>query len=293
MVKARLDRVKLTEPCKFHVSASLLKTSMTGIQTWKFAKVIKQHTCRVSDSGRSRNVMTRALVQESEAVKHFVPSANANSGATKQVQDMALASGIHLKKSQAFTIVKEKNHHTIEYNLASYWYLRPIINALSAEDPNGTYVLELVCNLIFKRFYVCPSFSKDNFNGTLRIRFCDGTHVTSPYFAGIFLVCVGVDANKQVKLLCFARVGTENKDNWLWFERLCQEDFPHTTFMQSDYSKGIESDDFLELLHASNILYGRCFRHLLKNCNTNASLAGEPTLRESKFLITECIIFYI
>ena len=74
---------------------------------------------------------------------------------------------------------------------------------------------------------------------------------------------------------------------------LCQEDFPHTTFMQLDYSKGIESDDFLELLQASNIMYGRCFRHLLKNCNTNASLAGEPTLRESKFIITECIIFYV
>ena len=50
--------------------------------------LIKQQTCRVSDSGRSRNIMTRALVRESDAIKHFVPSANANSGATKQVQDI-------------------------------------------------------------------------------------------------------------------------------------------------------------------------------------------------------------
>jgi hypothetical protein len=52
--------------------------------------------------------------------------------------------------------------------------------------------------------------------------------------------------------------------------------------MQSDFSKGIESIEFMNLLASAGILYGRCFRHLINNCNSNASNAKERLVRESK-----------
>ena len=110
----------------------------------------------------------------------------------------------------------------------------------------------------------------------------DGTHVTCQYFAGIYLVCVGIDANRQVKLLAFARVGSETKDNWLWFEKLLQNDFPQTNFVHADYSKGIESIEFANLLHIGNIIFGQCFRHMLKNCSTNATNGGQPKINDGK-----------
>ena len=64
----------------------------------------------------------------------------------------------------------------------------------------------------------------------LRMRIQDGTHCTSSYFSGIFLICGSVDCNNQIKLLAFGRVGTENKENWIWFEENLQKDFPNTRY---------------------------------------------------------------
>ena len=91
-----------------------------------------------------------------------------------------------------------------------------------------------------------------------------------------------MDANRQVKLLALARVGSETKKNWLWFESLLQADFPNTKFVHADYSKGIESKEFGALLKAGNIRYGRCFRHMLKNCSTNASKEKKEKIKEGK-----------
>ena len=279
-----------TEQCKFHVSAAMIK-GFTGEEgRWRFGKVIKQHTCRVNDVGRLRNVSSRFLMERSVALKAFTPGNRKSHGNTRQVQQTAKTAGIHLKKTQAFNIVKMKSQTTIEYHLASYWFLHTIIDCLRREDPNGTYILDTKDTahgeVQFQRFYVAPSHSLLNFNGTLQMRVQDGTHATSSFFCGIFLVCVAIDSNRQVKLLAFARVGTENKQNWLWFETLLEQDFPNTKFVHADYSKGIESNEFSTLLQAHNISYGRCFRHMLKNCSSNAKNAREPSIKDGKaFLV--------
>lgn len=274
-----------TQACQFHISARLQKgvTEKTG--TWTFGKVSKIHTCRVNQLGRERNVNAKILMAASDAICSFVPGDRKSHGNTKQLQKIAGATGHHLKASQAFNIIKARSQHTVEYHLASYWYLIPTINCLKAEDPTGTYVIDNAStggSLQFRRFYVAPSCAKRNFRASFKIRIEDGTHVCSPHFHGIFLVCVGMDANRQVKLLAFARVGSETKENWLWFESLLQDDFPNTKFVHADYSKGIESKEFGALLKAGNIRYGRCFRHMLKNCSTNASKEKKEKIKEGK-----------
>lgn len=132
---------------------------------------------------------------------------------------------------------------------------------------------------MFNRYYIAPSHTKRNFRGTLKMRVQDGTHVTSSFFAGIFLVCVTVDPNWQVKLLAFARVSSETKANWLWFEGLLQKDFPGTRYIHADYSKGVESAEFGQMLSAGNIKYGRYFRHMMNNCKTAASKAHQAVIK--------------
>jgi len=275
-----------SQPCQFHISASLPKGTTEGTGTWTFHTVSKIQTCRVDQIGRKRNINSNILMATSDALCSFVPGDRKSHGNTKYLQKIALSSGLHLKTSQAFNIVKARSQHTIEYHLASYWYLHPVVSCLKTEDPCGTYILESAstssATLQFRRFYVASSHTKRNFRGSLRMRIEDGTHVTSQYFHGIFLVCVGIDANRQVKLLAFARVGTETKANWLWFESLLQNDLPNTDFVHADYSKGIESKEFAHLIEAGGIRYGCCFRHMLKNCSTKASKEGEEKIKEGK-----------
>ena len=114
------------------------------------------------------------------------------------------------------------------------------------------------------------------------MRVQDGTHVTAAYFLGTFLVCVAVDANRQVKLLAFARVCSETKDNWVWFETQLQKDFPGCQFVHADYAKGVESEEFKTLLATAGIKYGRCFRHMLKNLNSAASKAKAPLIKTTR-----------
>jgi len=247
-----------TEHCKFHVSAAMVKGFAGEEGTWRFGKVMKQHTCKVNDTGRLRNVNTKFLMERSAALKAFTPGNRKSHGNTKQVQQTAKTAGHHLKKTQAFNIVKTKSETTIEYHLASYWFLQAIFDSLRRGDPTGTYILDTKHTahgeVQFQQFYVAPLHSMLNFNGTLLMRVQDGTHVTSSFSCGIFLICVAIDSNRQVKLLVFAHVGTENKENWL-FETLLEKDVPNTKFVHADYSKGIESNKFSTLLQAHNISY--------------------------------------
>lgn len=270
--------------CTFHISAKMHEGIAGGTGTWKFGNVSKVHTCRVDEAGRGRYINSRVLMATSDVLLNFVPGNRKSHGNTKQIQQMAKTIGFDLKPSQAFSIVKDRSHHTIEFHLVSYWFLQPIVNSLQAEDPLGTYILEdyehnVSGVRIFQRYYIAPSHTKANFRGTLKMRVQDGTHVTSPFFAGIYLVCVTVDPNRQVKLLAFARVGSETKTNWLWFEELLQKDFPGTRYIHADYSKGVESNEFGVMLKNANIQYGRCFRHMMKNCNTAASKAGGAVIK--------------
>ena len=124
-----------TELCKFHVSAAMIKGFAGNEGTWRFGKVMKQHTCRVNDAGRLRNVSSKFLMERSAALKAFTPGNRKSHGNTRQVQETAKTAGIHLKKSQAFNIVKTKSETTIEYHLASYWFLQAIIGSLRRGEP--------------------------------------------------------------------------------------------------------------------------------------------------------------
>ena len=122
-------------------------------------------------------------MESSAALKTFTPGNRKSHGNTRQVQEMAKAAGIQSKKSQAFNIVKTKSKTTIEYHLASYWFLQAIIGSLRREDPNGTYILDTKDTtdgeVQFQHFYVAPLHSLLNFNGTLQMRVQDDTHVRS------------------------------------------------------------------------------------------------------------------
>jgi len=78
--------------------------------------------------GRERNVNAKILMAASDVVAGDRKS----HGNTKQLQKTAVTAGHHLKASQAFSIVKARSQHTVEYHLASYWYLNPTINCLKA-----------------------------------------------------------------------------------------------------------------------------------------------------------------
>ena len=108
-----------TEHCKFHVSAAMIEEFAGEEGRWQFGKVMKHHTCRVNDVGRLRNVTSRFLMERSDALKAFTPGNRKSHGNTRQVQQTAKTSGYHLKKTQAFNIVKMKSQTTIEYHLAS------------------------------------------------------------------------------------------------------------------------------------------------------------------------------
>ena len=129
-----------TELCKFHVSAAMIKGFAENEGTWQFGKVMRQHMCRVNDAGR----LLSAMLVQSFWWKGLLrtPGNRKSHGNTRQVQEMAKAAGIQSKKSQAFNIVKAKSETTIEYHLASYWFLQAIIGSLRREDPNGTYILD-------------------------------------------------------------------------------------------------------------------------------------------------------
>ena len=165
-----------TEGCKFHISVSLSNETAKGEGTWTFINVQKQHTCRVDEIGRKRCVKSNILMAGSDALCSFVPGNRRSHGNTRQVQDIARASGLDLKKGQTFNIVKTKSQHTIEYQLASYWFLDPIISCLRKEDPGGTYLLEYAATTSgstqFSRFYVAPSHAKLNFVGSLKLLGC-------------------------------------------------------------------------------------------------------------------------
>ena len=90
-----------TELCKFHVSAAMIKGFAGNEGTWRFGKVMKQHTCRVNDAGRLRNVSSKFLMETSAALKAFTPGNRKSHGNTRQVQEMAKTAGIHLKKGSS------------------------------------------------------------------------------------------------------------------------------------------------------------------------------------------------
>ena len=95
-----------TEHCKFHVSAAMVK-GFDGVGgTWRFGKVMKQHTCRVNDTGRLRNVNTKFLMERSAALKAFTPGNRKSHGNTKQVQQTAKKAGHHLKRLKHSTLLK-------------------------------------------------------------------------------------------------------------------------------------------------------------------------------------------
>ena len=77
------------------------------------------------------------------------------------------------------------------------------------------------------------------------------------------MVCVVVDANRLVKLLALARVGSETKDNWVWFEGVLKSDIPGTQFLHADYCKGVENAQFKTMLSENKIKYGQWYRYML------------------------------
>ena len=156
VVTARKNKIEIQDPCRFHISVSRIDGPGHSPDQWKFNSVCKQHTCRANAPGRLQNVPSRVLLAGSEALRSFVPGNRKSHGNTKQVQAMALRSGIDMKKSQAHGIVTSHAKHTIEYHLASYWFLKPIIDSLKTEDPQGTYILEtknINDKEVFERFY--------------------------------------------------------------------------------------------------------------------------------------------
>ena len=113
------------------------------------------------------------------------------------------------------------------------------------------------------------------------MRVQDGTHVTAAYFWVFFWYAW--QQMPIVKLNYWPLLKkSETKDRWVWFETLLQKDFPGCQFMHADYAKGVECEEFKMLLVTAGIKYGRCFRHMLKNCNSAASKAKATLIKMTR-----------
>ena len=76
-------------------------------------------------------------MKKSNAIHDFFPNDATTRGATRQVQMVAVASGQHIKNGK-LSILSKKSNHTVEYHVASYWYLQAIVDSLKIEDPEGS-----------------------------------------------------------------------------------------------------------------------------------------------------------
>ena len=192
----------LSSSCKFHVKAKL-SSRIDGKQSW----VLKQHcfhTCTHEESKRKRSVRARTKLALNETLYNYIPGVDERNG--KQLLDMANKAHISLSERQSRDYVMSKKHRSLDFHLASYWFLSELFSSLKKEDEKGTYVLETskvtiegVQRDCFNSYYVSPSFVKNNFiNNASTMVAVDGTFTRIPYFSDLYLTAVTVDSNRQV-----------------------------------------------------------------------------------------------
>ena len=115
----------LASSCKFHVKAKL-SSRIDGKQCW----VLKQHcfhTCTHEESKRKRSVRTRTKLAVNETLYNYIPGVDERNG--KQLLDMANKAHISLSERQSRDYVMSKKHRSLDFHLASYWFLSELFSS--------------------------------------------------------------------------------------------------------------------------------------------------------------------
>ena len=233
-----------------------------------------EHTCCMSDNKRKRNYGTKDLAKMSEAIALCEPTTSRKGNANQFINLTKAATGLPMKKGQAYKAVHKASNDTLEAQLGQYMLLPSLFTWLEANDPRGTHEIDDINSswhdevVQFGRCYVCLSASKDFFSEA-KIQFIsmDGTFTKLGDFRQIMLVAVTFDANNQIIPLSIAIVGGENEDNWVWFQQHLQNDFPSFNLLMCDADKGVTSHGFAQSLsqHTQDACTSRCARHLAAN----------------------------
>ncbi|KAK4385541.1 hypothetical protein Sango_2678100 [Sesamum angolense] len=75
----------------------------------------------------------------------------------------------------------------------------------------------------FQRLYICLVACNEGFKVCRKVIGLDGCFLKGPQ-GGQFLTAVGIDANNNIFSIAYAVVENENKDSWVWFLTLLEED---------------------------------------------------------------------
>ena len=67
----------------------------------------------------------------------------------------------------------------------------------------------------------------------------DRTFLKGHIFVQIFLLAVTYDSNNNQILLSYATVTSKTEDNWMWFIRQLEIDFPGSYVLVADYTRGL------------------------------------------------------
>ena len=206
----------------------------------------------------------------------YIPVTSKTGGSTKHLQKTArVQAGIHMKTSQAYACCQDKRSDGVVQQLGQYQLLESYIDILKQDDLAGSFMFQSVQGIsghnnkpgltVFKRLYVASSATKNAWDGALQIMVVDGTFLKGHIFDQVVLLAVTYDGNNNQILLPYANVTSETEDNWVWFRRQLEQDFPGSYVLVADYTKGIESHQFQGDIRNSGCMFARCFKHLSEN----------------------------
>ncbi|XP_028082206.1 uncharacterized protein LOC114283543 [Camellia sinensis] len=177
-------------------------------------KLNNVHTCGVEVRTMTHSRMSSDLVADLivEGVRN-----NPLTRPVHVVQDFKLGYGLRVSYRQAWLGVEKAKCEIFGDYLMSFDQLRWYVDVAKSCNP-GSYI-EFECDddtKRFKRLFVSFHGSISGFDYCRPLLFLDGTFLKGR-FRGNLLAATRKDGNQGFFPVCFAVVGSENRDNWHWF----------------------------------------------------------------------------
>ncbi|KAL0367357.1 UNVERIFIED_CONTAM: hypothetical protein Sradi_3625800 [Sesamum radiatum] len=135
----------------------------------------------------------------------------------------------NVSKQQAYS-AKIKAVQMIQGNLKEQFSrIRDYCLELLRNNPGSTATSKLIGaenegeNPTFQRLYIYFAACKEGFKACRKVIGLDGCFLKGPQ-GGQLLTAVGTNANNNIFPIAYAVVENENKDSWVWFLTLLEED---------------------------------------------------------------------
>ncbi|KAH7520560.1 hypothetical protein FEM48_Zijuj08G0157100 [Ziziphus jujuba var. spinosa] len=133
---------------------------------------------------------------------------------------------VDITRSQAYRARETANSMATSDVPEQYSCLWDYCAEIVRSNPKSTCRLKInkeSKNSIFQRIYICLATCKEGFKaGCIPFIGLDGCHLKDQH-GGQLLTAVGRDPNRQIFLIAYAVVETENKDSWSWFLQYLME----------------------------------------------------------------------